>query len=92
MSVSIEKVSEILTLKKEEAVEEGLRALLEKKLRELRAEIISTCLKYKVSSLTEFDEKINRGELSETDTFEDFIRLDFLESEEEKIKELIPKL
>lgn len=87
MSISIEKVAELLTLKKEEMIEEGLKALLEKKLRELRAETISICLKYKVSSLKELDEKINRGELGETDTFEDFTRLDFLEREEQKIKE-----
>jgi len=92
MGIPIEKVAELLTLNKDEALEEGLKALLEKKLRELRAESISIRLKYKVSSLQELDKKINTGELSETDTFEDFTRLDFLESEEEKMKELIARL
>ena len=92
MSVSIEEVAELLTLEKEEIIKEGLKALLKKRLRELRAEVISICLKYKVSSLKELDEKINKGELSETDTFEDFTRLDFLENAEQKVKELMAKL
>jgi len=45
-----------------------------------------------VSSLEEFDKKINKGELNESDTFEDFTRLDYLESEEEKLTKLIKAL
>ena len=92
MSVSIEKVAKLLTLKAEETVEEGLKALLEKKLREVRAEKISLYLKYGVSSLQELDIKTNKGELQETETFEDFTRLDFLEDTEEKIKGLMSSL
>ena len=45
-----------------------------------------------MSSLEEFDKKINKGELNESDTFEDFTRLDYLESEEEKLTKLIKAL
>lgn len=62
--------------------------MLEKRLREIRARIAPVYGKYKVSSLRELDERINRGELGETDTFEDFTELDALESEADKIKEL----
>jgi hypothetical protein len=89
MAVSMEKVEELLNMKREELMREGLRALLEKRFHELRVEIITIYLKYKVSSIEELDEKINRGELSETETFEDLTRLDFLESEADKIKEML---
>jgi hypothetical protein len=92
MAVSMEKIEELLNMKKDELMRESLRAFLEKKLRELRVEITNIYLKYGVSSLNELDKKINKGELSETETFEDFTRLDFLESEVEKIKELFNSL
>jgi len=92
MAVSIENIEEILGMKKEEMMREGLIALLEKRYRELRAEILTIYLKYKVSSLEEMDEKIIKGELSETETFDDFTKLDYLESEAEKIKEALKNL
>jgi hypothetical protein len=69
-----------------------LKAYLKDKLRELRAEIVSIHLKYKVSSLEEMDGKINKGELNESETFEDFTRLDYLESEEGKVRRSLENL
>lgn len=92
MSASIEKVADMLHMKKEELTAEGLRAYLKDKLRELMAEITSIYLKYGVSSLEELDEKINHGELEETDAFEDFTKLDNLEAEAEKIKGVLESL
>jgi hypothetical protein len=65
---------------------------LRERLRGLRVEITAICLKYGVSSLKELDEKINRGELSESDTFDDFTRLDYLESEKDKLRNIMEKL
>ncbi len=92
MAISFEEIAAILGIEKEKVLREGVKAFLEKRLRELRAEIVSICLRYGVSSLKELDEKINKGELSETETFEDFTMLDFLESEEGKIKRLMTEL
>jgi hypothetical protein len=92
MAVSMEKVEELLNMKRGELMREGLRALLEKRFHELRVEIVTIYLKYKVSSIEELDGRINRGELSETETFEDFTKLDFFESEAEKIKEILKSL
>jgi len=92
MAVSMEKVEELLNMKRGELMREGLRALLEKRFHELRVEIVTIYLKYKVSSIEELDEKISRGELSETETFEDFTKLDFFENEAEKIKEILKSL
>lgn len=92
MAISLEEAAAMLQIKKEDLLQKGLKAYLRERLRELRAEITSIHLKYKVSSLEEFDRKINKGELNESDTFEDFTRLDYLESEEEKLRKLIKAL
>ena len=91
MVVSLEEAAKMLHIEKKKLVEEGLKAYSRERLRELRAEITAIYLRYGVSSLKEFDEKINKGELNESDTFDDFTRLDYLESEEEKISNILGK-
>lgn len=88
----LEEAARILNISKEDLARKGLKAYLREKLREVRAEITSICLKYGVASLEHLDARINAGELDETDTFEDFTRLDYLEDKAEKIRGLIEKL
>ncbi len=92
MAISLEKAAASLHIKKEKLAEEGLKAYLRERLRGLMAEITTIYLKYGVSSLEELDEKINGGELSESDTFDDFTRLDYLEGEKDKLKNIMEKL
>ena len=92
MATSIEEAATMLHMKKEKLAEEGLKAYLRERVRGLKAEITATYLRYEVSSIEELDEKINRGELSESDTFDDFTRLDYLEGEKDKIRNIMEKL
>ncbi len=92
MVVSFEEAAKMLEIKKEKLAEEGLKAYSRERLRELRAEITAIYLRYGVPSLEEFDEKINRGELNESDTFDDFTKLDYLECEEEKLRKILEEL
>ncbi|MBC7325245.1 MAG: hypothetical protein H5T99_08015 [Moorella sp. (in: Bacteria)] len=92
MSMPLDEAASILNISKEDLAREGLKAYLREKLREVRAEITSICLKYRVASLEQLDARISAGRLDETDTFEDFTRLDYLEAEAEKIKDLIERL
>ncbi|HID27356.1 MAG TPA: hypothetical protein EYP22_05975 [Methanosarcinales archaeon] len=92
MVVSFEDAAAKLNMKKEKLAEEGLKAYLRARLRELRAEITKIYMRYGVFSLNELDEKINQGELSESDTFDDFTMLDYLEGEEEKIRNIMENL
>ncbi|MDI6655759.1 MAG: hypothetical protein QME59_07775, partial [Candidatus Hydrothermarchaeota archaeon] len=87
-----EEVANLLHMKKEDLTAKGIKAYLTNKLHEIRAEITSLHLKYKVSSLEELDKKINKGEFSESETFEDFTKLDYLESEEEKLRRILESL
>ena len=92
MAIAFEEAATALHMKKEKLAEDGLKAYLRERLRGLRVEITAIYLKYGVSSLKELDEKINRGELSESDTFDDFTRLDYLEGEKDKLRTVMEKL
>jgi len=87
--VEVKEISKELGVSEEELVKKGVKAYLEMELRRVRVEIYSIFSKYGVSSLSELDEKISDGKLSETDTFDEFTRLDYLESMKEKIEKLL---
>ena len=56
-------------------IRESLKVFLEKKLRETKAEIFEIRVKYKVSSVEEFEELYRRGEIEEKDTRQELQRL-----------------
>ena len=89
MATSLEEAATMLHMRKDRLAEEGLKAYLRERVRGLKAEITAIYLKYGVSAIEELDEKINIGELSESDTFDDFTRLDYLEGEKDKILQFI---
>jgi hypothetical protein len=89
VTVSVEEISAALGLSKEELIRRGVRAYLELELRRLNSEIMTLYRRYNVKSLKELDEKISRGELSETDTFDDFTRLDFLEAKRDEVEKFL---
>jgi len=78
-----------LGVSENELVKRGVKAYLEMELRRVKAETYSILSKYEVGSFIELDERISRGDLSETEMFEDFTRLDYLESMREKIEGLL---
>jgi len=92
MATSVEEAATMLHMEKEKLAEEGLKAYLRERFRGLKAEITAIYLRYGVSSIEELDKKINEGKWSESDTFDDFTRLDYLEGEKDKIKTVMEKL
>ena len=87
--MEVKEISKELGVNEEELVRKGVKAYLEMELRKVNTEIHGIFSRYGVSSLSELDEKISKGKLSETDTFDDFTRLDYLESMKEKIEKLL---
>lgn len=87
--MEIKEVSKTLGLGEDELVRKGVKAYLEMELRKVKAETYGILSRYKVGSFKELDEKISSGELSETETFEDFTKLDYLESMREKMEKLL---
>jgi len=89
LSVSVEEISEALGLSKEELIRRGVRAYLELELKRINSEIMTLYRRYNVNSLRELDEKISRGELSETDTLDDFTKLDYLEAKRGEVEKFL---
>lgn len=92
MDTTVETISETLGIEEKDLIENGVRAYLKDEKRRLNSEIIDILSKYSVNSLEEFDEKINKGELSETETFDDFTRLDYLVDRRDKIDGLLREI
>ena len=66
-----------------------MRAYLELELKRINSEIMTLYRRYNVNSLRELDEKISRGELSETDTLDDFTKLDYLEAKRGEVEKFL---
>ena len=86
------ELSKRLGLPEGELIKRGLRAYMEEEFRKLKARIAAICVKYGVKSLEELDEKVNRGEIPESDVFEDFTLLDHLEAERRKLEKALSRL
>jgi len=89
---TISKVSELLGIDVSTLEKESLRVYLKKKMREYNAEILEICRNYGVKSAKEFEELYKSGKLDEENTLDDFFRLDYLESQVEKIKAALREL
>ncbi|NIM16973.1 MAG: hypothetical protein GTO45_33815, partial [Candidatus Aminicenantes bacterium] len=53
-------------------IRESLRFYLEKRIRELKADIYKIKTKYGVSSIEDFEEKYKKGEIEEKDSWQEF--------------------
>ena len=71
---------------------ESLQALLERQLREVKAEILQIAGEYGISSAEEMEERYRAGTLEEAGTWRDFQRLDHLEYKRDRLNELLQEL
>ncbi len=86
------EASEILGIEEDVLAREALRQYILSELRRIRIETKLIMSRYGVASIEELDEKIRRGELKESDVFEDLTHLDYLLDKEEKLRKLLEKL
>jgi len=91
-SLLYKRASEILGVEVDVLEREALRQYILSELRRVKLELKLIMARYGVSSIEELDEKIKRGELEETEVFEDLTRLDYLLDREEKLKKLLEEL
>jgi len=89
---AISKVSELLGIDESTLEKESLKVYLKKKMMEYNAEILEICRKYGIKSAKEFEELYKSGKLNEENTLDDFFRLDYLETQIEKIKAALREL
>jgi len=85
-------VSRILGIEEDVLEREALYQYILSELRRVRLEAKLIMTRYGVSSIEELDKKIRRGELKETEVFEDLTRLDYLLDREEKLKKFLEEL
>ena len=88
----IKVLAKELGLTEKEIIKESLRALLERKLKEIKAEINLIKAKYKISSVEEFEGLYKEGKIEEKDSFEDFKKLYHLEFKEEELEKILEEL
>lgn len=86
---AISKISSILNISQEELEKESIKTYLHIKLRRCESEIFNIVKKYGISSIEEFEERYKNGDIEEEGTWEDFFKLDHLESERESIKKAL---
>ena len=92
MVVELKAVSEELNIPVEEIKNKSLKAFLESEYRITRAEIISICQKYGVSSWEEMDELIVKDKIEEGKILEDFQKVDHLTAKATKFKKILGQL
>jgi hypothetical protein len=84
-------VEKELKIPKEQIVEEGVKHFLGAELRSLSIEIKQLSNRYGINSFNELWKKLEAGETTESECFDDLSRLEYLELEREKVIKLLDK-
>lgn len=87
----IQMVEKELKIPKKRLIEEGVRHFLEVELKNLSIEIKKLSWRYGVNSFNELWEKIEGGEVMESECFDDLSKLEYLKLEMEKVVRLLQK-
>jgi len=88
----LKTVADELRLSEEDLLKEGLRTFLERRLREVKAEIFQITGRYGVSGVEEMEARYRDGTLEEADTWRDLQRLDHLEYKRDRLLKLLEAL
>lgn len=73
-------------------LQESSQLFLEKKIKKIRIDILEIAGRYGVSSISEFENLYKQGKIEESQTLDDYKRLDRLEYEKEKIEQLLQQI
>ncbi len=82
-------VAHELQLSEEDLVKQGVCSVLERRLREVKAEIFALHGRYGVSSVEEMEAHYQDGSLEEADSWRDLQRLDHLEHKRDHLLQLL---
>jgi hypothetical protein len=88
----IEQIAQKLETKPQTLERESVRLYVEKKLRVVESELLRLAHKYGVQNVTELDEMIRQGKYHEDEAFEDYFEFDNLESERDKLVNVLESL
>jgi aminoglycoside phosphotransferase (APT) family kinase protein len=82
-------VARELQLSEDDLVRQGLRSVLERQVREVKAEIFTLHGQYGVSSVEEMEARYQDGSIEEADSWRAFQRLDHLEAKRDRLLKLL---
>jgi len=82
-------VAQEMHISESDLLKQGMRVLLERQLREVRAQIFEITGRYRVSSVEEMEARYKNGTLEEADSWRDLHRLDHLEYKRDRLLQLI---
>lgn len=85
-------VAQELQLSEADLVRQGMRALVERQLLQVNAQVLEITGRYRVSSVAEMDAQYQAGTLQENASWRDYQRLDHLEFERDRLRELVKAL
>ena len=86
------KAAKALQVSEEDVLRQGIRALLERRLRDIKAQIFELTGYYEISSVEEMEEQYRDGTLEEADSWRDLQHLDHLEYKHDRLQEIIEML
>ena len=85
-------VAQEMRISEDDVVKQGVRALLERQLRQVKAQLFEIAGRYGVSSVEEMEARYRAGTLEEADSWRDLQRLDHLEFERDRLLQLLESL
>ena len=88
----LNKVARAFQISPHSLLRESLRIYLKQKLNLVESEMFILAKKYGVQNVFELDARVQQGLFHEQDTSENYFRMDYLESEQDKIKQLLDTL
>ncbi len=88
----VENIANKLNIDSNELIHQGIKAYLENELKAVDIEIYKLASKYGIEDVNEFLTKVEAGEISETEGYEDFFLLDNLTARRENIIKSLKEL
>jgi hypothetical protein len=88
----LREVSEEFNMPQDELLKQGIRTLLERRLREVKSEIFEITGKYGVSGVEGMESRYREGTLEEADSWRDLQSLDHLEYKRDRLVKLLEDL
>ena len=88
----ISAVAKEMHISEDNLVRQGTGALLERRLRQIKADLFDLTSRYGVSSVEAMEARYREGTLEEADSWRDLQRLDHLEFERDRLLQLLESL
>jgi hypothetical protein len=87
----LETVAKEFQVSPETLLNESLKEYLKQQLVKIEADIFLVAKKYGTKDVFELDAKIKEGFIHETEAHDDYFRMDYLEAERDKIRQMLDK-